>query len=437
MKRILVIDDEGWLREMVQIALRHRGFDVLEAANGVQGIEIARKELPDLILCDVNMERVDGYLTLSALRGEPSTASIPFILMTGLADNAGMRHGMELGADDYLPKPFTIDALCATVDARLKKAQVFRQEAERKLADLRDNISLMLPHELRTPLNGILAYAEILSADAGTLPPGEVAEMGKVIYDSGRRLERLVENFLIYAQIEMLAADSQKAGSLRHKRIDSPAPLIALHAQTQAQSAARPQDLILELTDVPVAISDHYLAKIVDELVQNAFKFSPGGTPVQVSLVALPDSVALHVSDQGHGFSPEHIRRVGAYMQFDRKLYEQQGVGLGLEIAKRLTELHGGTLTIQSQPGTHTTVTASFPKPEADQPIEMRGSPGRPLSPAIASAEARSCAAKCKPAAYAEAAESKSPPPAASGPAAKTSKAPIGMAPGASDRCSK
>src|SRR5438045_1088728 len=155
MKKILVIDDEEWLREMVQLALRQRGYDVVEAENGEVGIEAARRELPDLILCDVNMAKVDGYLTLSALRNETATASIPFILMTGLADNAGMRHGMELGADDYLPKPFTIDALYASVEARLKKVQMVRQEAEKKLADLRDNLSLMLPHELRTPLNAI------------------------------------------------------------------------------------------------------------------------------------------------------------------------------------------------------------------------------------------------------------------------------------------
>src|SRR5271167_2096936 len=132
---------------MIQLALRQRGFEVIEAQNGHEGIEKARAELPDLILCDVNMGKVDGYLTLSALRTEAPTAPIPFILMTGLADNAGMRHGMELGADDYLPKPFGIDALYAAVDARLKKAHVVRQEAERKLSDLRDNISLMLPHE--------------------------------------------------------------------------------------------------------------------------------------------------------------------------------------------------------------------------------------------------------------------------------------------------
>src|SRR5512135_337832 len=123
MKRILVIDDEEWLREMVRLALTQKGYDVLEAGNGVDGVDMARRELPDLILCDVNMQKMDGYLTLSVLRNEPSTAAIPFILMTGLADNAGMRHGMELGADDYLPKPFSIEELFAAVEARLKKAQ--------------------------------------------------------------------------------------------------------------------------------------------------------------------------------------------------------------------------------------------------------------------------------------------------------------------------
>src|SRR6266404_2644963 len=284
MKKILVIDDEEWLREMVLLALAQKGYDVVEAGNGSAGIEVAQKELPDLILCDVNMEKVDGYLTLSSLRNQPATASIPFILMTGLADNAGMRHGMELGADDYLPKPFTIDALYAAVEARLKKVQTVRQEAEKKLADLRDNISLMLPHELRTPLNGILAYGEILANDAKTLPSSEVEEMGQVIYDSGRRLERLIENFLIYAQLELLGADSQKLSALRKKQTALPAQLVEKHAQAQAQLANRPKDLVLELADKPVPMSEEYLAKIVDELVQNAFKFSPEGTPVRVQL---------------------------------------------------------------------------------------------------------------------------------------------------------
>ena len=362
MKKILVIDDETWLREMVQMALHQQGYDVVLAENGAVGIEIARRELPDLILCDVNMEQVNGYLTLSALRNEPATAAIPFILMTGLADNAGMRHGMELGADDYLPKPFTIEGLYAAVEARLKKAQTHRQEAEKKLADLRDNISLMLPHELRTPLNGIISFGEILAADAASLPPTEVAEMGQMILDSGKRLERLVENFLIYAQLELLGADPQKVSALCLKRTPSPANLIEERARAQARAAGRESDLALELADQPLAISEDYLAKIVEELTQNAFKFSEAGSPVRITLSDLPNGVALAVTDKGRGFSTEHITKIGAYMQFDRKLQEQQGLGLGLTIAQRLTELHGGTLTIQSERGTTTVVTAKFPR---------------------------------------------------------------------------
>jgi signal transduction histidine kinase len=362
MKRILVIDDETWLREMVHMALEQKGYEVLEAENGAAGIEAARKVLPDLVLCDVNMEKVDGYLTLSSLRNEPATASVPFILMTGLADHAGMRHGMELGADDYLPKPFTIEALYAAVDARLKKAQAVRQEAEKKLADLRDNISLMLPHELRTPLNGILAYGEILSAEAATLPPEEVAEMGQVIYESGKRLERLIENFLIYARIELLGTDPQKLSALGKKLTQATAELIERHARSQAHLANRDQDLVLDLQNNPVPVSEDYLAKIVDEVVQNAFKFSPPGTQVSVTLRETPGSISLMVSDRGRGFSTEHITRVGAYMQFDRKMHEQQGLGLGLSIAKRLTELHGGTLSIDSQRDSRTVVTIKLPK---------------------------------------------------------------------------
>jgi len=362
MKRILVIDDEEWLREMCHMALEHKGFEVVEAENGAVGIEVARRVLPELILCDVNMEKMDGYLALSSLRNDPATAAIPFILMTGLADNAGMRHGMELGADDYLPKPFTIDALYAAVDARLKKTQVVRQEAEKKLSDLRDNISLMLPHELRTPLNGILAYGEILRSDAASLPPSEVAELGQVIYDSGRRLERLIENFLIYAQIELLGNDVQKVATLRSKETTSAARLIEMHASNQALANNRSADLILELNDVAVPMSEDYLARIVVELTQNAFKFSKPGTAVTVSLADSAAGITLAVSDRGRGFSTEHITRVGAYMQFERKMHEQQGLGLGLTIAKRLTELHGGTLVIDSERGSSTTVTVKLPK---------------------------------------------------------------------------
>jgi signal transduction histidine kinase len=302
------------------------------------------------------------------LRTEAPTAAIPFILMTGLADNAGMRHGMELGADDYLPKPFTTDALYAAVDARLKKAQTVHDEAERKLAHLRDNISLMLPHELRTPLNGILAYGEILAADATKLKPGEIAEMGHVVHQSGKRLERLIENFLIYAQLELIAADPKNVNAMRLGRTEHPVALIEKHAIAQAALADRSQDLFCELADIPMPMAAEYLSKVVDELTQNAFKFSDSGSPIRLTLTEAFNGVTLSVSDQGRGFSTEQITRVGAYMQFDRKMQEQQGLGLGLAITKRLVALHGGTLSIVSEPDSGAVISAKFPKTKTETP---------------------------------------------------------------------
>lgn len=351
---------------MIQLALRQRGYEVIEAINGHEGIEKARAELPDLILCDVNMGKVDGYLTLAALRTEAPTAAIPFILMTGLADNAGMRHGMELGADDYLPKPFTTDVLYAAVEARLKKSQTVRDEAERKLAHLRDNISLMMPHEMRTPLNGILSNAELLASAAGTLPAHDVAEMGREILQSGQRLERLIENFLIYAQLELIAADPKNVSALRIGKTEAPAALIQKVTAAQGAHFSRENDLKIEAADVPLPMSEEYFTKVVSELVQNALKFSEAETPVRVRLGETFNGVEFSVNDQGRGFSTEQIRRVGAYVQFDRKIQEQQGLGLGLVIAKRLAELHGGALMIEARKGEGTTVSIKLPKAKTD-----------------------------------------------------------------------
>jgi signal transduction histidine kinase len=361
-KKILVIDDEEWLREMILLALRQHGFEVVEAANGADGIEKARRELPDLILCDINMGKVDGYLTLSSLRNEAPTAAIPFILMTGLANNDGMRHGMELGADDYLPKPFTTEALYSAVDARLKKAQTLRDEAERKLTSLRDNISLMMPHEMRTPLNGILSNAEMLATSAATLKPSEIAEMGQEIFKSSQRLQRLIENFLIYAQIELVATDPKNVNALRIGKLEHPAPLVKKLAAAQATQVNRPNDLTVEATDVLLPMSEEYFSRVVNELVHNAFKFSEPGAPVRIALAESATEVTFSVGDRGRGFSTEQITRIGAYMQFERKLHDQQGLGLGLIIAKRLVELHGGELSIEGEKGSGTTIIAKLPK---------------------------------------------------------------------------
>jgi two-component system sensor histidine kinase/response regulator len=194
--------------------------------------------------------------------------------------------------------------------------------------------------------------------------------MGQEILKSSQRLERLIENFLIYAQLELIAADPKNVNALRIGKTELPAALIKKVAGAQAAQATRLKDLTLEVADVPVPMSEEYFSKVVNELVQNAFKFSEAETPVQVRLAEAFNGIELSVTDQGKGFSTEQIRRIGAYVQFDRKLAEQQGLGLGLVIAKRLAELHGGSLSIDGRKGSGTTVTIKLPKAKADEAVQ-------------------------------------------------------------------
>jgi len=363
MNKILVIDDESWLRKMIRMALEQQGFEVIEAESAQSGAAQAQEILPDLILCDVNIDKAgDGYHTLAKLREDANTSTIPFILMTGMADNAGMRHGMELGADDYLPKPFKVDELYATVNARLRKVQTVRDEAEKKLILLRSQISLMLPHEMRTPLNGIISNSEMLATSAAALDPKLIVEMSREICQSGQRLEHLIENFLIYAQLEIAASDAASILSLRSARTDNPVEIAQSETVAQSLQAGRKHDLKLNLAGAPLAIASEYFRKIVLELVQNAFKFSPPGTPVRVEMNPNGSKMELAVHDAGRGFTTDQIRRIGAYLQFERKMQDEQGLGLGLSIARRLAELHGGSLDIASTQGEGATVTVQLPQ---------------------------------------------------------------------------
>ena len=208
MQKILVIDDDELVCEMIATSLQMEGFETIRAFDGTLGVEAARIHLPDLIVCDVVMPNLDGYGTLKALREKPATATIPFIFLTGQAAKSDMRQGMVLGADDFLTKPVMIAELVAAIRTRLQKQNLAKQETERKLDELRLNLSLSLPHEIRTPLSGIIGFAEVLRDDVKSLGAEEISEMAKIILKSATRLGHMVENFLTYAQLEMLAATS-------------------------------------------------------------------------------------------------------------------------------------------------------------------------------------------------------------------------------------
>ncbi len=128
MKKILVIEDEATVRNNILEILEFEQFDSVGAENGLIGALWAQEYSPDLVICDVMMPEINGYEVLNALRQNPMTATTPFIFLTAMADHSDRRRGMELGADDYLTKPFTADELLAAISTRFAKHQVVMQE---------------------------------------------------------------------------------------------------------------------------------------------------------------------------------------------------------------------------------------------------------------------------------------------------------------------
>jgi signal transduction histidine kinase len=226
---------------------------------------------------------------------------------------------------------------------------------------VRRNIAYALPHELRTPLFGITGYAQLLKMGGDSLEPGQMLEFADAILLSSARLQRLIENFLVYAQIDMIGDDPHLIEELHNHFIRDAVGIAAKEAQLIATQHGRESDLRLDLCDpTALQISEPDLRKITHEIVDNAFKFSQPGSEVLVSMNIMDDHLVLSIADQGQGMTDEDISSIGAFMQFDRVLHEQQGMGLGLAIAKRLTELHDGKMTVQSQAGEGTLVSIEF-----------------------------------------------------------------------------
>lgn len=360
MVTVLVVDDDVQMCSYVSEALEHAGYESMTAYDGLLGLEIAKEYLPDVIISDLNMPNLNGYQLLERLRHYPPTKTIPVILLTAENTTPAMRKGMLGGAEDYLPKPVSAHDILSSVKVQLQKRAALTEQHSNTLRLLRKNIIYALPHELRTPLTLISGFAHILEMDQGKNKPEEVLQFARSIISASTRLERLIENYLIYAQLELINSDPEELKAARNHVVKDSAVIIEATARDKAQEYNRPDDLNLDLCQVAFRISEDNLKKIMFELVDNAFKFSPAGSKVRVKSTRDGDTLVLYIHNMGRTMTPEQILMMGAYMQFGRELYEQQGVGFGFIVAKRLVELHEGRIKIESRPNRGTLVTIRF-----------------------------------------------------------------------------
>ena len=357
-KKILVVEDEQALRNDIAAFLTYEGFEVLEAENGLSGINQARTYLPDLIVCDIMMPEVNGFEMLTALQKESQTAGIPFIFVTARTDKADRRRGMDQGAYDYITKPFSVEELLRSVKARLDTIDNVKHIIDDTIPDEQENITLSLPDNLRTPLTSLLSYSELLRDKADHLDRGQIADLGQCVHSTAESLSQMIENYLALAQIEIIANNPERSGPIKINPLRNPKSLIEEYAACTGRKHDREADLVLDIDEVQtVQIGESYVRKIINELVENALKCSLPETPVTITFGLEDDQAVLRVRDQGHGMPSQAISNLNTYSDFDRMLYADKDNEIGMAVVRRIVELHQGDIQIDSDPDHGTTVT--------------------------------------------------------------------------------
>ena len=151
MTTILIVEDEIQTKKVLLDSLRFEGFTAIAADNGKTGLDLAKKHRPNLIVCDIMMPEMDGYEVLSALREQRSTTAIPIIFLTAKVTMSDLRLGMDLGAEDYLTKPCTVDRLLTAIKARLRRNRELKQYYSSSFPDSPDNIFFEIDKFARSP----------------------------------------------------------------------------------------------------------------------------------------------------------------------------------------------------------------------------------------------------------------------------------------------
>lgn len=362
MTTVLVIEDEEGIRDNLQELFEVEGFDVLTATDGRKGIQMAINQMPDIVISDIMMPDIDGYGVLESLKNNEATCTIPIVFLTAKQEMKDLRQGMGLGATDYLTKPFKNDELLEVVNTRLKMKNQVDDTYSRNINAIRSNLTRSLPHELRTPLAPIVNVAQIMQTYSEKLSADEIKEFGGLIQRGATRLSQLIEKYILVAELELMTQNPEKLEMVKAKVTPDSQPLIeATVIEYFNENEKRASDFDMQLAEAEVNVSSDYLKKIVFELLDNACKFSADGTPIRLRTRIVDGVFEFSIRDKGRGMKPEQIKKIGTYVQFEREQYEQQGMGFGLSIVNRISDIYDGKLTIKSKPENGTIVQVLLP----------------------------------------------------------------------------
>ncbi len=373
---ILIVDDDDIVRDIMRAELEADGFHVAEAGDGVEACNSCWSRLPDLVIADVVMPRMDGFTLCRELRANPVSQFVPILQATGLDDVVSIEKAYEAGATDFIGKPLKWTILKHRVRYMLRSARAFDElrrnqetliaakDAAEAASRAKSEFLANMSHELRTPLNAIIGFSTIMRNGTFGQLSEKYAEYAGMVCDSGTHLLAIINDIL-----DLAKAESYKL-ELREEDIDI-ARVIALSStivREMADKAGVNYDVTIAEVLPHVRADSAKLRQILINLLGNAVKFTPSGGKVSLSAAATADGgLQFRIADTGIGIPQDKIAvAMSPFGQVDSGLSRRyDGTGLGLPLTKRLVELHGGTFELTSESGKGTIVTVRLPNSPA------------------------------------------------------------------------
>jgi signal transduction histidine kinase len=362
---LLVVEDDPALLAGVRDTLELAGYTVTTAANGRDALEVLTVTAPDLILSDVMMPKMDGFQLYAAVRERPDWVDVPFIFLTAKGEERDVYRGKELGADDYVVKPFDESDLLVAIRNKLQRRAQLERAHQSQMATLRQSILNLLSHEFRTPLTYIASYVDLLRATHPEFDTGEVRDYLQAIQDGTERLQKLVRDFTRLAELQ--TGEARQLFAARAEVTTELVSLLMIVVEQQRAAAKRKHlSLVVQLPEAPlppVRLDRELLAEALGHLLENAVKFSPDGAgPITLRAEAVAPTIRLQFSDHGPGIPARDLEAIFApFGQSGRQRTEQQGAGCGLTIAREIVMLHGGALVADSTLGQGSCFTLTLP----------------------------------------------------------------------------
>lgn len=344
---LLYVEDNPDLRTFVANALS-RKYRVQTADDGVEGLEAVRRRMPDLIISDVMMPRMDGYEFCRKLREDPAYRQVPVIMVTAKSGTEAVIEGLDIGANDYVSKPFELRELEARIEAHLRAHRLEKQLQERdsRLAAI-GSMTSSIVHDLRNPLASILGFSQVVKADAEQAGSAETSKLIDPVVSEAKRLERMITEVLDFAR--------GKAADLK------PAPVVVrdffetITEPIQKRLTKLNIELIIEHEandDLTLNFDRDRMQRVFENLTKNAQEALTENVVeeqkkhIWITTRTDGDKAVIRIADDGPGIPEEIVETLFKTFTTSGK---KSGTGLGLATVRNIVVAHGGEIAVQAK----------------------------------------------------------------------------------------